>query len=124
MSHYGHGGGGGGGTPYKDRDDASVNTSFSSHHGGDRDGGRDGGRFSFGHRGGFGGGGRPSEGGGPPRRPKRKKPLDPTGEVLLQVAGQPFQTDFRDQYAIQVGVQCVYGVEGGGSDGSTGCGVV
>jgi hypothetical protein len=36
------------------------------------------------------------------RRPKRKKPLDPTAAVMLQMEGAPFWTTWRDQPVIQV----------------------
>jgi len=36
------------------------------------------------------------------RRPKRKKPLDPTCSIMLQMEGAPFWTDWRDKPAIQV----------------------
>ncbi|GAB5030661.1 wd40 repeat-containing protein [Nannochloropsis oceanica] len=35
------------------------------------------------------------------RRPKRKKPLDPTGSIMLQMEGEPFWTDWRDKPVIQ-----------------------
>ncbi|EWM28479.1 isoform a, partial [Nannochloropsis gaditana] len=35
------------------------------------------------------------------RRPKRKKPLDPTAAVMLQMEGAPFWTTWRDQPVIQ-----------------------
>lgn len=39
----------------------------------------------------------------PGRKPKRKKPIDPTSGIMLQIQGRPYQSDIRDDPTLQVG---------------------